>query len=117
MEKRLRASGAAVRPQVVFVSVDAKRDTPAQLAKYVPYFDPEFLGVTAADQPAIEALARKLGVAVSRPRRSPTAATRSIIPARSSWSIPRGKLAAILTGPFTAGALQSDFQRIAADRG
>ena len=48
MEKRLQASGAAVRPQVVFVSVDAKRDTPAQLAKYVPYFDPEFLGVTAA---------------------------------------------------------------------
>ncbi len=64
MEKRLQASGAALRPRVVFVSVDAKRDTPAQLAKYVPYFDPEFLGVTAVDQPAIEDLAKKLGVAV-----------------------------------------------------
>jgi len=41
--KRLQASGSAVRPHVVFVSVDAKRDTPAQLAKYVPYFDPEFV--------------------------------------------------------------------------
>jgi hypothetical protein len=30
---------------------------------------------------------------------------------------PSGKLAAILTGPFTAGALQSDFQRIAAVSG
>ena len=57
-------------PQVIFVSVDAKRDTPAQLAKYVPYFDPEFIGLTAADQPTIEALARKLGVAVMRRSRS-----------------------------------------------
>src|ERR1700751_5680315 len=28
MQKRLRAAGTAVLPQVVFVSVDAKRDTP-----------------------------------------------------------------------------------------
>src|ERR1700677_2042573 len=47
VEKRLRSDQATVRPQVIFVSVDAKRDTPAQLAKYVPYFDPEFIGVTA----------------------------------------------------------------------
>ena len=29
MEKRLRAEQRAVRPRVMFVSVDAKRDTPA----------------------------------------------------------------------------------------
>ena len=67
MQKQLRAARAPVLPQVVFVSVDAKRDTPAQLAKYVPYFDSEFIGVTAADQPAIEAFAKKWGVAVLRP--------------------------------------------------
>ena len=50
---------------MIFISVDAKRDTPQQLAKYVPYFDPEFIGVTAADQPTIEAVAHKLGVRVS----------------------------------------------------
>src|SRR5271167_3622028 len=64
MQKRLRAERSAVLPQVIFVSVDAKRDTPAQLAKYVPYFDPEFIGLTAADQPAIEAVAKKWGVPV-----------------------------------------------------
>jgi len=64
MQKRLRAAKAPVLPQVIFVSVDAKRDTPAQLAKYVPYFDPEFIGLTAADQPGIEAVAKKLGVSV-----------------------------------------------------
>ena len=41
------------------MSVDAKRDTPAQLAKYVPYFDPEFIGITAADQPTIDAPSRR----------------------------------------------------------
>jgi protein SCO1/2 len=64
MQKRLRAAKSPVLPQVIFVSVDAKRDTPAQLAKYVPYFDPGFIGLTAADQPRIAAVAKNLGVAV-----------------------------------------------------
>lgn len=117
MDKRLRASGAAARPQVVFVSVDSKRDTPAQLARYVPYFDPDFIGVTARDQPTIEAWARKLGVAVM------------LLPAKADGSYtvdhsaeifvvdPAGRLAAILSGPFAPAALQSDFQRIVAARG
>lgn len=32
--------------QVVFVSVDPRRDPPARLRDYVRYFDPEFIGVT-----------------------------------------------------------------------
>lgn len=32
--------------RVVMVSVDPARDTPEQLAQYVPYFNPEFVGVT-----------------------------------------------------------------------
>jgi protein SCO1/2 len=32
--------------QVVMVSVDPARDTVEQLATYVPYFNPEFIGVT-----------------------------------------------------------------------
>ena len=60
----------AVLPQVIFVSVDAKRDTPAQLAKYVPYFDPEFIGLTAADQPAIEARRAKARRRRDHPARS-----------------------------------------------
>ena len=35
----------AQRMQVLFVTVDPERDTPAVLAKYVPAFDPEFLGL------------------------------------------------------------------------
>jgi protein SCO1/2 len=115
MENRMRAAAAPVRPQVIFVSVDAKRDTPAQLAQYVPYFDSEFIGVTAADQPTVEALARTMGVSV-------------IITARADGSYtvdhsgaifvldPNGRLTAILTGPFTVDALLGDFARIVAAR-
>jgi protein SCO1 len=114
MRRQLRAAHTEL-PQVIFISVDAKRDTPAQLAKYVPYFDPEFIGLTAADQPAIEALARQWGVPVM------------VQPAKDgSYTVdhssaifvldPAGRLAAILSGPFTVGALQSDFRRIASGR-
>ena len=113
LQKRLRAVKAPVRPQVIFVSVDAKRDTPAQLAKYVPYFDPEFIGLTAADQPSIEALAKKLGVAVII---RPTADGNYTVDHSAALFVvdPQARLAAILTGPFSAGDLQSDFLRIVA---
>jgi protein SCO1/2 len=116
MQKRLRAAKAPVLPQVIFVSVDAERDTPAQLAKYVPYFDPEFIGLTAADQPSIAAVAKKLGVvAIIQPG------------AYGNYTVdhsgeifvvtPDGRLSAILTGPFTVDALQNDFERIVRARG
>ena len=113
MEKKVRAEA---RPQVVFISVDAERDTPQQLAKYVPHFDPDFIGVTAADQHTIQALARKLGVAVAITHGADGSYT-----VDHSGAIfvvdPAGKLAAILTGPFTADALQADLDRIAAVHG
>jgi protein SCO1/2 len=112
LDRRLKASGAPVRPRIIFMSVDAKRDTPAQLAKYVPYFDPDFVGVTAATQPQIEALAAKLGVGViitPRPDGS-----YSVDHSGAIFVVnPQGRLTAILTGPFTVSALETDFQRIA----
>ncbi len=114
MKKRLRASGARVLPQVIFVSVDPGRDTPEQLAKYVPYFDPDFIGVTASDQTTVDAVARQFGVAVII---EPKKADGSYMVDHSSAILvfdPSGKLTAILTGPFTLEALQADFQRIVA---
>jgi protein SCO1/2 len=113
LQKQLRQEKDAVLPQVLFVSVDAKRDTPAQLAKYVPYFDPSFIGLTAADQPSIEEIAKKLGVAVV------------ITPSQDgNYSVdhsgalfvldPQGRLAALLTGPFTVQALAGDWRLITA---
>ncbi|HEX3847688.1 MAG TPA: SCO family protein [Steroidobacteraceae bacterium] len=113
LEKRLRAEHAAVLPSVIFVSVDAKRDTPQQMARYVPYFDPGFIGLTARDQPEIEAVARKLGVGVIITPRPD--GTYTVDHSGAVFVLdPRGRMAAILTGPFTTDALQADFQRIVA---
>jgi protein SCO1 len=111
MEKRLRAAKSVAPPQVIFVSVDAKRDTPSQLAKYVPYFDPDFIGLTAADQAAIERQAKKWGVVVMI---EPASDGNYTVDHSGSMFVinPAGNIAAILGGPFTADALESDFKRI-----
>ncbi len=115
LAKQLRAAKTVAPPTVIFVSVDAKRDTPAQLDKYVPYFDPEFIGLTAPDQPAIEALAKQWGVAVAV--QPATDGNYSVDHSAAIFVIdPAGKLAAVLTGPFSVAALQSDFQRIVSAR-
>lgn len=48
----------ADRVQVVFVTVDPRRDTPELLKQFVPAFHPSFLGMYA-DGPALERLAKE----------------------------------------------------------
>jgi protein SCO1/2 len=65
VEKQLADLPTEHRPQIVLVSVDAKRDTPERLAAYVKSFSPTFTGITAGEQPAVEEFALKLGVPVA----------------------------------------------------
>ena len=48
-------------PRGLFVSVDPERDTPELLAKFVPYFHPDFTGVTGS-QEELQKLTRQLGI-------------------------------------------------------
>lgn len=98
-------------PQVVFVSVDVRRDTPEVLARYVPYFDPTFVGVTASTQAGIEAFARSLGAAVIiGPEHD---GTYSVDHTGGLFVVsPQGRLAAILTPPYSVEGLQGDLARI-----
>ncbi|WP_439134300.1 SCO family protein [Pseudomaricurvus sp.] len=52
----------AAKTQFVLVSVDPARDTVEQLAQYMPYFDPEFIGLTG-DFLEIKRLANQLNIA------------------------------------------------------
>ena len=113
LNKQLRAEKAAVVPQVIFVSVDAKRDTPEQLAKYVPYFDPQFIGLTAPQQPTVESFARTMGVAVAiQAPQGPDGNYTVDHSAQIFVFDPDGKLKAVLSGPFTVDALRGDLRRI-----
>lgn len=51
----------ADKVQVLFITVDPERDTPDQLAKYVPAFDPRFLGLSG-DKDAIQKVAKEFRV-------------------------------------------------------
>jgi protein SCO1 len=51
----------ADKVQVLFVTVDPERDTPELLAKYVPSFDPRFLGLSG-DKAATEKMAKEFKV-------------------------------------------------------
>jgi protein SCO1 len=113
LEKQLRADKKLAPLRVIFVSVDAKRDTPAQLDKYVPYFDPEFVGLTASDQSTIESTVKKWNVFVAV---QPAVDGNYTVDHSGDIFVidPQGRLAAILTGPFTVDALSSDYRRIVA---
>lgn len=56
------AAGGLEPHQVAFVSVDPERDSPARMAEYVSFFDPDFLGVTGAPE-QLSPLALRIGVA------------------------------------------------------
>ena len=51
----------AARVQVLFVTVDPERDTPEVLAKYVPAFDPGFLGLSG-DAAATQRVAKEFKI-------------------------------------------------------
>jgi protein SCO1/2 len=62
MAQVMRQLGAdAERVQVVFVTVDPERDTQEALAKYVPAFDPRFLGLRGSLE-ATRAVAKEFKV-------------------------------------------------------
>ena len=51
--------------QVVLISLDPERDTPEQLAKYVPYFNADFIGASG-NRHVLLKLATELNVAYSK---------------------------------------------------
>ena len=52
---------AVLPPRMIFVSIDPERDTPEILAKYVSYFNDEFIGVTG-ELKELDKLAKDLGI-------------------------------------------------------
>ena len=63
VQRELDVRAPELKPQVVFVSVDPRRDDPQRLRDYLGNFDAEFVGVTGPEE-ALEPLLRALGVTV-----------------------------------------------------
>ena len=56
----------AQRVQVIFVTVDPQRDTPALMGQYVPAFNPAFVGLRPADDAALKEVTKAFRVVVNK---------------------------------------------------
>lgn len=108
----LAAAAGEVPLQVVFVSVDPERDTPPQLAEYVRYFDPDFVGLGGTlDQ--IRALTSQLGVAFFHGTATP-AGDYSVDHSAAIFVIdPRARFVGVLSAPHQPESLAARFHGIA----
>jgi protein SCO1 len=98
------------RPQVVMFSVDPGRDTPERLAEYVPFFHPEFRGITVEAQHLPE-LTRSFGAAYAY---SPLGEDGYTVDHTASLFLidRQARVAAVFPTPHTAEGIASDLRRI-----
>ncbi len=101
-------------PRVYFVSVDPQRDDIEQLTAYVRYFDQDFVGITGEEK-LIEALTLQLSaVYLAMSPEDPDKPDEYTVDHSASLYVlnPEGRLAAILTPPFTEQQLLKDIQTL-----
>lgn len=107
----LAQSGAA--PEVVFVSVDPRRDDPATLHNYVSYFDPGFVGVTGS----LEQLRRLTGALYLPFSYVGDTATDDYVVEHSAALVlvdPQARARAYFTPPHDASRIAMDLKRLIA---
>jgi len=112
VDKILREKPAAMHPKFVFISVDPGRDTQEQLAHYVPYFNPNFLGATGSEEEVL-ALSRPLGVVYRRSSEGDSEKNYLIDHSASVLLVnPKGYLVAVLSPPHNAKSIAENFRKI-----
>jgi len=108
----LAAAAGDTPLQVIFVSVDPVRDAPAQLAEYVRYFDPGFLGLGGTlDQ--VRALTSQMGVAFFH---GPPGATGDYTVDHSASIFvidPQVRIVGVISAPHQAESLVTRFRGMA----
>jgi len=101
----------AERVQVLFVTLDPERDTPQLLARYVPAFDPSFVGLTGTQQ-QIEAAAREFKVFFQKVP-GPTPDTYTLDHSSGSFVFdPKGHVRLYLTDRSGAEQIAADLKRL-----
>lgn len=105
LEKRLPAQAM---PQVIFVSVDPERDTPQQLAGFVPYFHPDFIGLTGEPE-QIRHFSRDVGIFYEKEKNAPAQDYQMFHSAAIALFDPAARYVAVFTPPHDPGRIQADF--------
>ena len=103
------------QPSVIMISVDPVHDTPETMASYVPYFAPEFTGVTG-DMSEILALTSGLGVAFTYVKNDDGEGYTVEHTAAVFLVDPAGRLQAVFGTPHAIERIARDYRRIVRGR-
>jgi protein SCO1 len=98
-------------PKTVFISVDPERDTVAQLADYVPYFNPEFIGVTGSLE-NLQVLTKSLGIAFGKEGDTESDEYELFHSTRIMLIDPEARLKALFSSPHDVKIIVSDYSKI-----
>jgi len=99
--------------QVVMVSVDPARDTPQKLGTYVPFFDAEFLGVTA-DLEETQEFAKSVGALFIKRENEQNDEWYDVDHSASLILInPQGQWAGAITAPHQTDQISNDLIKLA----
>lgn len=110
VEQSLADLPESERPRVTLISVDPARDTPEQLAKYVAYFNPSFVGVTG-EEGALKEFTREVGVPVVITSTGDGAYT--VDHSAAIFLInPQGEIRALFSPPHTPQAIAADYRQL-----
>jgi protein SCO1/2 len=107
--------GDAARLQVVFVTLDPERDTPALIAEYMAQFNPDFLGLRG-DRAATEAAAKEFKVFYTKQAAGPSGGYTLDHTAGSYVFDPQGRLRLYVRHGAPAADIAADLRLLLARR-
>ena len=113
VEKVLKKETDIDLPKTIFISVDPERDTVSQLAEYVPYFNPEFTGVTGSLE-NLQVLTKSLGIAFGKDSDTESKEYEVFHSSRIMLIDPEGRLKALFASPHDVNQIASDYIKIIA---
>lgn len=110
-QKQWEALPEAIRPRVLFVSVDPERDTPEGTGQYAAYFHPATLAATSPE-PALQAFATSLGMVYMK---VPTEGGDYTMDHSSALVLidPRGRQAGLIRPPLVPADIATDLALLA----
>ena len=112
---QLKDNPAQAEVQVIFLSVDPNPDTPKNLTEYTHYFNPEFIGVSAAHD-VLFPLTRALGMVYSIVEEGTEGAYLVDHSASIALLNPQGQLQAVFRPEFEEGSVPAvDMQQLVSD--
>ena len=111
--KNLQTNHLPVLPQIIFISVDPKRDTPERINRYLSSFNPAFIGATGKKK-QIDELVRDFNIVYVEIAQKGNQANEYTIDHSGAILLidPAGQLYAVFSTPHDAANIAKDFTMI-----